>query len=187
MRKDLKSQTWMMPMPVAMIGTYDENGKANLMNAAWAGIYDYGKIMICLSAHKSTENIKKNKAFTVSFATKKTMVASDYVGIVSANKVPDKVEKAGFHVIKSSKVNAPLFEEYPLTLECELVEVINEGEGGGNFIGQIVNVSVDEKALKDGKLDVDSIGFISYDPVALKYRLVGEVVGNAFTEGKKIK
>lgn len=187
MRKDFKNQTWMFPMPVLMIGTYNEDGSANLMNAAWGGIYDYEKIMICLSAHKTTENIKRNKSFTISFATVNTLLASDYVGIVSGNDVPDKVTKAGLHPIKSKLVNSPLFSEYPISLECELAEVTNEGEGGGNFIGKIVNVSVDESALTNGKIDLDRVGLISYDPSAHKYRLLGKCVGNAFLDGKKIK
>ena len=187
MRKDFNSQTWMLPMPVLMIGTYDENGKANLMNAAWGGIYDYGKIMICLSSHKTTENIRKNKAFTISFATRKTVTACDYVGIVSQSKVPDKLKRANLHDIKSSKVNAPLFEEFPLTLECELEEVMNEGEGGGNFVGKIVNVSVDESVLTNGKVDTEKVDAILFDTIGLKYRALGEVVANAFIEGKKIQ
>ena len=103
MRKDFGSQTWMFPMPVLIIGTYDENGKPNAMNAAWGGIYDYNQIMICLSSHKTTDNIRKNKAFTISFATEDTVVASDYVGIVSQNKVPNKIEKAGLTPINNSQ------------------------------------------------------------------------------------
>lgn len=187
MRKDYKNQTWMFPMPVLMIGTYNEDGSANLMNAAWGGIYDYEKIMICLSAHKTTQNIKRNKAFTISFANFDTMLASDYVGIVSGNNVPDKVEKAGLTPFKSINVNAPLFSEYPISLECELVEVVNEGDGGGNFIGKIINVSVDEKVLTNEKIDLDKAKIISYDPSLHTYRLIGKSVGNAFLEGKKIK
>ena len=103
MRKDFGKKTWLYPMPVLIIGTYDENGKANAMNAAWGGIYDTGLVMVCLAdEHKTTENIKKTGAFTVSFATVKTVVPCDYVGIVSANDEPNKLEKAGFHAVKSA-------------------------------------------------------------------------------------
>ena len=187
MRKDFGSQTWMFPMPVLIIGTYDENGNPNAMNAAWGGIYDYNQIMICLSAHKTTDNIRKNKAFTIAFATKETVTASDYVGIVSQNKEPDKIIKAGLKFEKAKHVNAPIFINYPLVLECELVEVLNEGEGGGNFIGKIVNVSADENVLSDGKVDPKKLHAITFDPVNAKYIALGDEVAFAFREGLKLK
>ena len=187
MRKDFGPQTWMYPMPVLIIGSYDENGNPNAMNAAWGGIYDYNQIMICLSKHKTTDNIRKNKAFTISFATVDTVTASDYVGIVSQNKEPDKINKAGLNQEKASKVNAPVFTNYPLTLECEVVDIINEGEGGGNIIGKIVNVSADETILTNGKIDYKKLQPIAFDPVSLKYVSLGEQVADAFKEGLKLK
>lgn len=187
MRKDLGSQTYMFPMPVLIIGTYDENGNPNAMNAAWGGIYDYNQIMICLSAHKTTDNIRKNKAFTISFATKETVEASDYVGIVSQSKEPNKIAKAGLVAEKAKNVNAPIFTNYPLTLECELVEVFNEGEGGGNFVGKIVNVSADESILTDGKIDLSKFHVLAFDPANAKYIALGEEVAPAFRVGLKLK
>ena len=187
MRKDFGPQTWMYPMPVLIIGTYDENGNPNAMNAAWGGIYDYNQIMICLSKHKTTDNIRKNKAFTISFATVDTVTVSDYVGIVSQNKEPDKINKAGLKQEKASKVNAPIFANYPLALECEVVDIINEGEGGGNIIGKIVNVSADESILTNGKIDYKKLQPIAFDPVSLKYVSLGEEVAEAFKEGLKLK
>ena len=187
MRKDFGPQTWMYPMPVLIIGTYGENGKPNAMNAAWGGIYDYNQIMICLSSHQTTDNIRKNKAFTISFATVETVAASDYVGIVSQKKVPNKIEKSGLKEEKSKHVNAPLFINYPLTLECELVEVLNEGEGGGNFVGKIVNVSADESILTNGKVDFAKLHIITYDPITFKYVSLGNEVAQAFKEGLKLK
>ena len=187
MRKDLGPQTWIFPMPVLIIGTYDENGNPNAMNAAWGGIYDYNQIMICLSAHQTTDNIRKNKAFTVSFATVETVTASDYVGIISQKKEPNKIAKSGLIPEKASKVNAPLFTNYPLTLECEVVDIINEGEGGGNVIANIVNVSADESVLTDGKLDSKKLHIIAFDPSSAKYIALGEEVAQAFKEGLKLK
>ncbi len=114
MRKDLGNKTNFLPLPVLMIGTYDKDGKANVMNAAWGGIHDYGKIFISLSKHKTTDNLELKKAFTVAFATKKTEEISDYFGVVSGN-VEDKIAKSGVHVTKSNFVDAPIIEEYPLT------------------------------------------------------------------------
>ena len=187
MRKDLGPQTWLFPMPVLIIGTYDEKGNPNAMNAAWGGIYDYGKIMICLSAHQTTDNIRKNKAFTVSFATVETVTASDYVGIVSQKNEPNKIAKSGLVPVKANKVNAPLFSNYPLTLECEVEDIINEGEGGGNIIGNIVNVSADESVLTNGKLDSKKLHVIAFDPSSAVYISLGEEVAKAFREGAKLK
>ena len=123
MRKNFGAKPCVYPMPVFIIGTYDENGIANAMNAAWGGIYDTDQVMLCLSHnHKTTENIKRSGAFTVSFATAKTVAACDYVGIVSANDVSDKFARAGFHATRSEFVNAPLIDELPVALECELIK-----------------------------------------------------------------
>lgn len=182
MRKDLGKKLNFMPLPVLMIGTYDENGKANLMNAAWGGVYDYNEVIVSLSPHKTTKNLELKRAFTLSFATKDNVVESDYFGIVSGNK-EDKIAKAKFHAVKSKFVDAPLFEEYPLTLECTVKSFED-----GTLIGEIVNASVDEKYLdKNGKIDVEKIGFISFDMLTNSYRLIGEKVGNAFKDGLKIK
>lgn len=184
MRKDFGSKSWLYPMPVLIIGSYDENGVPNAMNAAWGGIYDTAQVMVCLAHdHKTTENIKKSGAFTVSFATAATVVPCDYVGIVSANDVPDKFTKAGFHAVKSAHVNAPIIEELPMTLECRLIG-FNED---GICVGEIVNVSADENILgENGKIDAKKLDPICYDGVTHAYWRLGEQAGQAFSDGKKI-
>ena len=173
-------------MPVFIVGTYDENGKPNAMNAAWGGIDYDDQINLCLSAeHKSTINLQKAKAFTVSMGTVEQLVACDYVGITSGNKVEDKFEKAGWHATKSEFVNAPVIDELPMTIECELVSYDPEM---CHLVGRIVNVSADESILDEkGKIDPKKLRPITYDPVNHKYIALGEVVGNAFSDGKKIK
>ncbi len=185
MRKNFGANTWLYPMPVLIIGTYDENGVPNAMNAAWGGMYDTNQVMVCLSHdHKTTENIKKNGAFTVSFATVKTAVPCDYVGIVSANDVPDKFTRAGFHARRSEYVNAPIIDELPMTVECKLLK-FNED---GICIGEIVNVSADECVLDEsGRIDARKLEPIVYDGVTHGYFSLGEKVGQAFSDGKKIK
>ena len=185
MRKNFGAKTWLYPMPVLIIGTYDENGTPNAMNAAWGGIYDTNQVMVCLAHdHKTTENIKKTGAFTLSFATAKTVAPCDYVGIVSANDVPDKLERAGFHTTKSETVNAPIIDELPMTVECKLIK-FNED---GICIGEIVNVSADESILdENGKVDAKKLDPIIYDSVTHAYWNFGEKVGQAFFDGKKIK
>ena len=182
MRKDLGNKMNFLPLPVLMIGTYDEEGNANVMNAAWGGVYDHGKIYISLSNHKTTDNLKVKNAFTVGFATKNTVVISDYFGVASGRN-ENKIEKSGVHVTKSNFVDAPIIEEYPLTLECTVESFEN-----GDLIGKIVNCSVDEEYLDEvGKIDVDKMEIIAYDMTNNTYRVLGGIVGNAFKDGLQLK
>lgn len=183
MRKNFGVKPWVYPQPVLMIGTYNENGKPNLMNAAWGGQYDANQVMLCLSSHKTTDNIKVTGAFTVSFATASTVIPCDYVGVVSAKQEPNKMEKAGFTTVKSKFVNAPIINELPLTLECKFLKRNEDG----NVIGEIVNVSADESILTDGNVDYKKLDAIIFDPAAAAYIRLGEKVGNAFKDGAKLK
>lgn len=183
MRKNFGVKPWVYPQPVLMIGTYDENGKPNLMNAAWGGQYDANQVMLCLSSHKTTDNIKVTGAFTVSFATASTVIPCDYVGIVSAKQEPNKMEKAGFTTVKSEYVNAPIINELPLTLECKFLKCNEDG----NVIGEIVNVSADESILTGGNVDYKKLDAVIFDPMAAAYIRLGEKVGNAFKDGAKLK
>lgn len=182
MRKNLGNKLSFLPLPVLIIGTYDENGKANAMNAAWGCQSDINQISISLSPHKTTDNILLNKEFTVSFATKETEQISDYFGIVSGNK-EDKIEKSKVHITKSNFVNAPIIEEYPLTLECKMVSYEDEV-----LVGEVVNVSVDEDYLtEDGQIDVDKMEILAFDSVNKTYRVLGKSIGFAFKDGFEIK
>lgn len=185
MRKDFGTKAWMYPLPVLIVGTYDEEGNANAMNAAWGGIYDSSHVILCLSAgHKTTKNINKRGAFTVSFADAGHVTAADYVGLASANDTPDKMEKAGFVTEKSRHVDAPIICELPVTLECTLTKVNEDG----NIIGKIVNVSADVKVLgEDGMIDAEKLAPIAFDPVRSAYHVLGEKVGNAFSDGNALK
>lgn len=171
----------MYPMPVLIIGTYDENGVPNAMNAAWGIITDTNEISISMSEHKTTKNIEATKAFTVSMGTEATVTACDYVGIVSGNEVPDKFTKAGFHATKSEFVNAPIIDELPMTLECKFKSFKD-----GILIGEIVNISADESILTGDNIDPKKLKPITYDSVNHKYIGLGEIVGNAFSDGKSL-
>ena len=186
MRKNFGVKTWLYPMPVFIVAAYDNEGNPNAMNAAWGGIYTDNMIGICLSEdHKTTQNILATRAFTVSMATAEQVTACDYVGIVSGNKEPDKFNKAGFHATKSEFVNAPIIDELPMTLECELVSYDTET---CFMVGKIVNVSTDEKILNEsGKIDLSKLRPITYDPCNHDYIELGAKVGNAFSDGKKLK
>ena len=181
MRKDLGKKLIFTPLPVLIIGTYDKDGNPNAMNAAWGIQSDYEEVTITLSEHKTTKNLRETGAFTVSFATKDTITISDYFGIATGNK-ENKIEKSKVKIEKSKYVNAPIILDYPLTLECKVKSF--EGE---KLIGDVINISVDEKYLKNGKIDYDKLGIVTFDSVDNTYRIIGESVAKAFSEGLKIK
>ena len=183
MRKDFGSKTWLYPMPVLIVAAYDKSGVPNAMNAAWGGIYTDNMIGVCLDeGHKTTQNILAAKAFTVSIGNVDCVEACDYLGLVSGDKVPDKLSRAGFHLVSSRHVNAPIIEELPLTLECEMVSYDQESN---HLVGRIVNVSVDESILTEGNIDIAKLRPIVYDTIQHQYREVGEVVAKAFSVGKR--
>jgi len=186
MRANFGAKEILFPMPVLMIGTYDEKGTPDCMNAAWGGIGDTKQIFICLSPeHKTVKNILASKEFTVSPAVLDKVVECDYFGIASGNSVENKVEKAGFHCVKSENVNAPVFDELPVTLECKL---ISYDEESCHLFGEIVNVNADESVLTDGKIDISKLKPITYNPVSHTYHLVnGEPAAQAFKCGTQIK
>jgi len=184
MVKNLGAKPYVFPQPVLIIATYDESGVPNAMNAAWGGIVGENEIMIDLSEHKTTENLRLQRAFTVSIGDREHVVACDYVGIVSGKKVPDKLSRAGFSVRKSEHVNAPIINELPLTLECRLKSVSADGK----YLGEIVGVLADERILgEDGEVDLGKFHPITYDPARYGYYALGEKVGQAFSDGKKLK
>lgn len=185
MRKNFGVKTWLYPMPVFIVAAYDENGLPNAMNAAWGGIYTDNMVGICLAEeHKTTKNILATRAFTVSMGTADR--ERNVTMQVSCPAIqPDKFAHAGFHAVKSAFVNAPVIEELPMTLECELVSYDPET---CFMTGRIVNISVDEAVLgEDGKVDVTKLKPITYDPIHHDYLEIGKKVGNAFSDGKKLK
>jgi flavin reductase (DIM6/NTAB) family NADH-FMN oxidoreductase RutF len=168
------------PQPCVMIATWDKDHNPDVMMAAWAGQYDAKQIVISLSKHKTTENLELTGAFTVSFADVNTVAESDYFGLVSGSKVPDKVARAGFTVTPSPNVDAPIINEYPLTLECKVVSW-----EGGVLVGEVINQSADERILTDGKIDLEKLQPIVFDAAGMCYRAIGGVVGGAWDAGKK--
>ena len=168
------------PQPCVMIATWDADHNPDVMMAAWAGQYDAKQIVISLSKHKTTENLELTGAFTVSFADIRTVAESDYLGIVSGNQVPDKVARVGFTVTPSPNVDAPIINEYPLTLECKVISWED-----GILVGEVVNQSADERILTDGKVDLAKLQPIVFDAAGMCYRAIGDVVGGAWDAGKK--
>ena len=185
MRKNFGAKPILYPQPVFIIAAYDESGLPNAMNAAWGGISEENEISICIDAgHKTTKNILAKKAFTVSMATADYVAECDYLGVVSGNKTPDKLAKCGLHTEKSGFVDAPLITELPMAVECRL---ISYDEESCRLVGEIVNVCADESVLTDGKIDPQKLRPITFDPANHAYLTLGEKVGNAFSDGLKLR
>lgn len=182
-RTNFGNLTFMAPEPCIMIGTYDEQGNPDVMMAAWGCQSGRDEVKIHLSEHKTTDNLRLKKAFTVSFATESTVAESDYLGSVSAKEVPDKVAKAGFTVKHAPNVDAPVVEQYPLTLECTVVSLED-----GVLVGKLVNTSADASILdKDSNIDMSLLKPVVFDGVGVCYRSLGSVVGKAWESGNKFK
>lgn len=184
MRKDLKIVPAVFPMPVLMIATYNEDGSIDVMNAAWGMAYDYKQIKLNISeGHKTTKNIRRTGCFTVSLATTETLVESDFFGIASGNNMNDKFERSKMAAVKSEHIDAPIITNYPVCMECKAVEI--DGEYG--VLGEIINLSVDEKYLDEkGNPDLSKMNTIAYDPFTHGYYEVTKKVGQAFEDGKKL-
>ena len=167
MRKDLGEKPLIYPQPVLLVGTYDADGVPNLMTAAWGCVWGFKEVEINLSIdHKTSHNIRLQKAFTLSMATQSVIREADYVGLVSGKKVTDKTEQAGFHDEPAPHVYAPMFRELPLTLECKVLyrQILDE----------------------NGVIDPVKLKAVSYAPDGHYYVLCAEKVGNAFRDGKEL-
>ena len=187
MKKDLGILPAVYPMPVLMVAAYDEGGRVNVMNAAWGMICDMDKIALFIGEdHKTTKNILATKAFTVSIADRDHMDVADYFGIATGNKTPDKFERSGYHATRSSRINAPIVEEFPLVMECELAEEVNT-ENMHCIVGRIINVAADEKVLAaNGKVDPLKLNALIFDQFQNGYYVSGEQVGKAWNAGASL-
>ena len=187
MKKDLGAVPAVYPMPVLMVAAYNEDGTPNVMNAAWGMICGMDKIALFIDEdHKTTQDILRKKAFTVSIADKAHMDVADFFGIATGNKMPDKFAKTGYHATKSENVDAPIVEEFPLTMECELAEIVDT-ENMYCIVGKIVNTMVDEVALDEkGKVDPSKLDALIFDQFRSGYYVSGEQVGKAWNAGAKL-
>lgn len=183
MKKNIKTTEAIFPMPVLMVATYNEDGSIDVMNAAWGTMLERDYVILNLTeTHKTVKNIKQRKAFTVSIADAKHVVEADYFGVVSANNTPNKFKNSGLTATKSTLVDAPIINEFPICLECEFVEY-----QGCGVIGKVVNVSAEERVFDGDKIDVSKVDAIAFDPYTHGYYKVTERVGNAFSDGLKLK
>lgn len=183
-RTSLGARMFVTPQPALMIGTYDENGNPDVMMAAWGGQCDGNQVCFRLSPHRTTTNLRATREFTLSYATVRDVAESDYFGIVSANDVPDKIARTGFTVTKSQTINAPIIDQYPLTLECRVVEILERPNEGCFVIGEVVNTIADPAILTDGRIDLCKLQPIVFDAAVPAYRTVGDTVGAAWGAGQ---
>lgn len=187
MRKKLNITEGIFPMPVLLVATYNEDGSVNVMNAAWGTMQERGTVALNLTeTHKTVKNIKERGAFTISIADAAHVVEADYFGIISGNKIADKLEKSGLTASKAETVDAPVINELPLCLECRYIEYQNNEYGCG-VIGKVVNVTADERVMPNGKLDMSLVNAIAFDPYTHGYYKVTERIGEAFHDGLQIK
>ena len=185
MRKNFGAKAFSYPQPVFIIATYNEDGSADAMNAAWGGISDTTELSVCLSeGHKTVKNLLRTGAFTVSMGDAKHVAACDYVGIASGNNTRDKKAKPERQKPTLGGSLAYAKALLPLALECRFVSFDEESE---LLVGEIVNVSVDESAMTDGKVDVAKVAPITFDPFNNAYHVLGEKVGNAFFDGMALR
>ena len=184
MKKDFGVQPYLFPMPTYMIGTYNEDDTVDVMMMAWGGICAEDMVALNLEAdHKTVANIKARGAFTLAVPGADTLEASDYLGIATANKTADKFARTGLHAVKSQRVDAPVIEEYPVTLECT-VEKMEDEPYGLRVLGRIVNVLADEKVLAEkGKIDAGKINAFAFDQMQNGYYGIGEKIGQAWKSG----
>ncbi len=187
MKKNLGSIPGLFPMPVVIVSAYDREGIPNAMTAAWAQITDMDKIALFVDPdHRTMKNIQETKAFTVAIADVAHMAEADFIGIASGNNMPDKLEKSGFHVTKSEFVNAPLIEELPVSMDCELADIIDT-EDVYAMVGKIVNICAEDRVIgEDGKVNPDQIHALIFDQFRNGYYAVGEMVGQAWNAGKDL-
>ncbi len=186
--KTFKPKAWLLPQPVLIIGTYNADGTPNAMNAAWGGQWDSEQIMISMGAHATTTNLNRCGDFTIAFATVDTLPQADYVGVVSAKNYPDKMQHTGWHATKAENVDAPVFDCFPMTLECRISQKLYESPTGFYIIADILSISCrDEFLAADGKPDVAKMQLITFDPVHNGYIALGSRVGSAFHDGLALK
>jgi len=187
MKKQITTTEAIFPMPVLMVATFNEDGTVDVMNAAWGTMLSRDMVALNLTeTHKTVANIKARKGFVVHIADANHVVEADYFGIVTGNKEPDKFAKSGMTFTRSDRVDAPIINEFPIAIECEFVEYQSDDTGLG-VIGKVVATSADDSILKDGKVDIDLLGAIAFDPYTHGYYKVSGRVGEAFKDGAKLK
>ena len=190
MKKSLGAKPLALPTPVWIVGTYDREGKPNVMTVAWGGICCSKPACVNVSLRKATytyDSIIERKAFTVNIPSEKHVMEADYFGIASGRK-RDKFADTGLTPVKSDLVDAPYVEEFPLVLECRMIHKVEIGLHI-QFVGEIMDVKAEESVLGGEKElpDVDKVMPFIFAPGSRKYHGLGKSIGQAFSIGKEIK
>lgn len=187
MKQPIKTTEAIFPMPVLLVATYNEDGTIDVMNAAWGTMLDRERVALNLTeTHRTVENIKRTKGFVIHIADAAHVVEADWFGVVSGKKEPAKFAKSGLTATKSALVNAPIINELPIAIECEFIEYQSDDTGLG-VIGKVLQTSVEADKIKDGKVDIEALQAIAFDPYTHGYYLVGKRIGEAFKDGMKLK
>ncbi len=186
-RVNMGAKLYVTPQPALMIATYDADGNPDVMMAAWGGQYEGNQVCFQLSSHKTTDNLRLNRAFTLSYADARTVAESDYFGIASGRDVKDKVAHVGFTCTKSQNVNAPIIDQYPLAMECKVVELVERENNGAFVVGEIVNAVADPSILTDGKIDIKKLNPLVWDGSSFNYYTIADSVGKAWNSGMSLK
>lgn len=184
MKRELPVKPYLFPMPVLMIATYGDDETVDVMNMAWGGICAENMVSLNIDEeHKTSQNIKKRGSFTLSIADIPHMAEADFFGIASGNRMKDKFERSGLTAIKSEKVDAPVIQEFPLTLECKVVEAKHEIYGF-HVIGEIVGILAEENIINEaGKVEPEKLNTFIFDQFQNGYYAVGEKIGQAWNAG----
>src|SRR5665647_2088511 len=188
MKKSLGAETIVPTTPVWVVGTYNQDGKPNVMTAAWGGVCCSKPPCVYVSLRKATytyNNIVERNAFTVSIPSENYTKDADYFGIATGKKV-DKFAATGLTTVKSDLVDAPYVKEFPLILECKVIKIVEIGLHT-EFIGEIMDVKADSSVLNEKNLpDIKKMKPIIWNMAGMTYHKVGNPTGQAFSIGKEI-
>ena len=189
MKKSLGAKTLGCPTPLWVIGTYDSEGKPNVMTIAWGGICCSKPQSVNISLRKATysySNIIDRKAFTINIPSEKYAKEADYFGIATGSKT-NKFADTGLTPLKSDLVDAPYIKEFPLILECKMAHNTEIGTHT-LFVGEIIDVKADESVLgENGLPDINKVQPVLFAPEVRTYHGIGKTLGKAFSMGKEIQ
>ncbi len=187
MKRSIGAKTVVYPTPVFVIGTYDQRGQPNVMTAAWAGICCSSPPCVAVSLREATYsygNIVLQKAFSVNIPSRHQMKDADYIGMVSG-RTENKLEKLSLTAVEGKEVYAPYIQEFPLVLECQLIQTVKIGLHT-QFIGEIKDVKVEDSCLgADNFPDVEKLQPFMFAPGNRNYYSLGEFLGKAFSAGRE--
>ncbi|MDR0499878.1 MAG: flavin reductase family protein [Coriobacteriales bacterium] len=187
MKKSLKANSLLFPNPAMVVCTYDANGRANAITLAWGGIAASEPPAVSIAVRPSRhsyEALRRTKAFTVNLPSVKHVTQTDFFGIASGRDI-DKFAVTGLTPVKGEFVDAPYIEEFPYNIECQ---VVHEVELGTHtlFVGEVLNVKIDSDLVEsNGKPSWENARLLTFDSMSRSYRAPGEVVGSAYSIGKK--